>query len=81
MEVVYIPEGTISIQDFAFDKNPIKDIFIPDSVKDIGILAFGTDVEITVHCKFGSYAEKWAKFTGREVEYIIKEEEFYAQFI
>lgn len=81
MEVVYIPEGTISIQDFAFDKNPIKDIFIPDSVKDIGILAFGTDVEITVHCKFDSYAEKWAKFTGREVEYIIKEEEFYAQFI
>lgn len=79
--VVFIPDGVVEIEDFAFDRNPLKDIFIPDTVDYIGTLAFGTDRQIIVHCKFGSYAEKWAKFTGREVKYIIKEEEFYAQFI
>ena len=81
LTVVFIPDGVVEIEDFAFDRNPLKDIFIPDSVEYISTLAFGTDRQIIVHCKFGSYAEKWAKFTGREVKYIIKEEEFYAQFI
>lgn len=81
LSVVFIPDGVLEIEDFAFDRNPLKDIIIPNSVEYIGPLAFGTDKEIIVHCKFGSYAEKWAKFTGRKIEYIIREEEFYAQFI
>jgi hypothetical protein len=81
LSVVFIPDGVLEIEDFAFDRNPLKDIIIPNSVEYIGTLAFGTDKEIIVHCKFGSYAEKWAKFTGRKIEYIIREEEFYGQFI
>ncbi len=79
-----------SIGEFAFKKSYLPDTCLDlsySSCESIGYDAFERS-NITSFkgplislCRIDSCAEKWAKFTGRKIEYIIREEEFYGQFI
>lgn len=62
LEEVTLPEGTIHLGRHAFyDCRGLKRIYIPDSVGYIGEDAFARCRLLTISCRRGSYAEKYAK--------------------
>ena len=63
---VIVPEGIISISDFAFafDLERITSVYIPTSVKEIGKKAFEDSPHIIIITPSGSYAEQYAKEYG-----------------
>lgn len=72
-EVVSIPDGIVSIDDYAFFDEKITDLYIPDSVVKIGEFAYGfTDAgisgfsvaplgNVTIHGSAGSAADRYAQ--------------------
>ena len=65
-----IPEGVTSIDNRAFwGCRTFKSLTVPNSVTIIGKNAFKNCNELTIHCKAGSEAEKYAKANG--IKYII----------
>jgi len=60
-----IPNSVESIESFAFEDILVKDqIIIPDSVKDIGFLAFELGSSGYIVCNEGSYAHQYARENG-----------------
>ena len=68
-----IPDTVARINEYAFGKcSSLTEIFIPDSVMSIAVNAF-ENCYATLLVYFGSYAEAYAKNTGRDYKAICKE--------
>ena len=64
-----IPEGTTSIEDWAFwGCTGLTSVTIPSSVKSIGNWAFDDCPNLTIRTQSGSYTESWAKDHEIKVE-------------
>ena len=71
IEEIRIPEGTISIgrEAFAHCEN-LKQVIIPDSVKDFGSALLKDSPQAVIVCREGSAADTYAKEHEYTVEYI-----------
>lgn len=62
---VSLPQGLVRVGWFAFSGcTSLQSITLPQSVENIGYDAFAYCTKLTVYCKSGSYAEKYAQSYG-----------------
>ena len=62
LETIHIEEGVEHLADCCFEQNPkLHEVYIPESVTDIGEHTFMNDANITLIVKKDSYAEKYAE--------------------
>lgn len=70
LHTVMLKEGIESLPLGIFTYCGIKHIFLPDSLKEIKYEALmGVDKNMIIHCSKGSFAEKWAKEHGYQVQH------------
>ena len=70
LETINIEEGVEKLVDCCFEQNPkLHEVYIPESVTDIGEHTFMNDANITLIVKKDSYAEKYAKQNGIRYRY------------
>ena len=61
-ESVLFLDGVPNLGDYLmFFERRIKNVYIPDSVKEIGEHTFSRFADVTIYCNRGSYAEEFAK--------------------
>lgn len=71
LKTVSLPEGTIHLGRHSFyDCRRLEQIYIPDSVGYIGEDAFALCRRLTISCRQGSYAERYAKENRIKCSYI-----------
>jgi hypothetical protein len=62
---VIIPEGTISIEEYAFaDCSALEIVYIPESVTTISDTAFNNTPDVTIVCPAGSSADTFAELNN-----------------
>ena len=65
LKSVVIPDKTASIRSGAFNNcMRLESVYIPHSVKSISSNAFANSDNVVIHCRRGSYAEKYAVRNG-----------------
>ena len=70
LETIHIENGVKCLVDCCFEQNPkLHEVYIPESVADIGEHTFMNDANITLVVQKGSYAEKYAEQSGIRYRY------------
>ncbi len=71
LQEVMFNDGLTDVGEKAFANSALREAYIPDSVGHIADNAFENCLDLTIHCKAGSYAEEFALKNNYPVSYTI----------